>query len=110
MTQLISYSARNKDSKLVHHFFKKGYFIGYYNAVCACLVENIWEIWLIKQIPKPRDQTISIDPSDCPQPYSSITPADCILSIKFIFGWLNAKISQKMASGGLLFLALLLCT
>ena len=61
-----SISARNKDQKLVHHFLKIGYFIGYYIAI----------------------------------------PLKMYGPIKIDFGWPNAEIGRKMASGRLLFLAL----
>ena len=38
-------SARNKNRKLVGHFLKIGYFIGYFYC---CPIENVWEIWPTK--------------------------------------------------------------
>ena len=37
--------ARNKDQKLVSHFFKDWLF---YRLLLCCPIENVWEIWPIK--------------------------------------------------------------
>ena len=40
-------SARNKDQKLIGHFLKIGYFIGYIDC-CPSPIENVCKIWPTK--------------------------------------------------------------